>query len=470
MRFYTINLLSLSPIVLLLLVDNSVWSVLCVSVYVLFWLNDYALSTTPLYRNYPLIGRLHSIAHLLRNLFSDTPPPYSQGTLNVINSYANNKVHYSSFGKQTLPTATHAIKHVIFPKEKTQKNISVIIGGSSCTQKYSSAIFNISALSFGSITLNAIETLSLAAQKGNFYYNTGEAGIHQRAIDGKGDLVWQLGTGYFGCRDIDGQFNEDLYIQKANLPNVKMIEIKLSQGSKPALGGFLPASKVSQEVADLCGVALNKDSILPITHSAFDSVEQLPEFIQKLRSMSKGKPIGLKLCLGNAVELENLISSMKDKQIYPDFITVDSSNGGTGSAPSEYQDSVGMPLYPALAMIDQLLKKYGLREEVRVIASGKISVASDIFIALAHGADICVAARPFLIAMGCVQAMACESSVCPSGITSSHKWLDKAVQPAIRSQYLVNYQSQMIDNFAKLLSSAGLSSPSEISEKHLYKI
>ena len=468
MRVYAINIFGTVSLALILNGISSVWTWVVAAGYLMFWLHDRVVSDVPLYRNYPVLGRLQSTIKPILSGSSDNLLPYARGTFDTVRSYARGVTPYSSFGKQTLSNNKYAIRHVMFPKDNVASDFRITIGGTQCRQRYACSILNISALSFGSITPNAIKTLSCAADKGRFFYNTGEAGIHQNAFDGNGDLVWQIGTGYFGCRTIDGTFDERLFEQKANLANVKMIEIKISQGSKPALGGFLPGSKVSQEVATLCGIPVHKDSILPTAHSAFSSVEALPDFIAKIRQLSNGKPIGLKLCVGNQQELGQLFHEMKKSSCYPDFIAIDGNNGGTGSAPVEYQDSVGMPLLPALTIVDNLLVEYGLREEIRILASGQISVARDMFIALAHGADICVAARPFLIAMGCVQALACGSSLCPAGITSSHPWLDKAVKPEKRSRYLVNYQQQMRANLGNLVASAGLSTPSEITRSHLF--
>jgi len=469
MRFYLINAIVLCLCLLPAYFFGWMAGFLLALPYIFLIMYDRFFSGHPLYRNYPISGRFYKVWHYASGLQGQIPP-YTNNVVKVIQAYAKGETPYSSFGARSLVNNGCNIRHSIYPRQQPKTEFSTAIGGKHCKKPYNASLFNISALSFGSITTNAIETLSRSAAAGNFYYNTGEAGLHSSALAGKGDLVWQVGTGYFGCRTKEGMFCDALFEEKSQLHAIKMIEIKLSQGSKPALGGFLPAKKVTTEIAELCGIEAFKDSILPTGHSAFSSPQELLAFIQKIRRLSGYKPVGIKLCVGTDHELETLISEMKKRDVYPDFITVDSSDGGTGAAPVEYQDTVGVPLWHGLQLVDSLLKQYALRDNIKIIASGKISVASDIFLALAHGADLCLAARPFMIAMGCIQALSCESGLCPSGITSSHYWLNQGVSPGHRAKFLTDYHAKMLETFGKLLASCGLDKTETITLKHILKV
>ncbi|MEJ2633125.1 MAG: FMN-binding glutamate synthase family protein [Acidihalobacter sp.] len=465
MRYYLINVsLLLAPLGIFML--GADWVGILVGL--LLWASyagDRWLSDNPLYRNYPLTGRLLGLIRRSSRIALDRP--YPEGSVHVIMAYGRGEAPYSSFGTRHLPDDKLWVRHSNFSVAEPRGKFVVTVGGKDCAQPYECALFNISALSFGALTANAIKALSMAAHRGGFFYNTGEAGLHSAALEGKGELVWQIGTGYFGCRDKQGRFDEEAFTRIAHLSNVRMVEIKLSQGSKPALGGFLPASKVNKEIAELCGIPAYKDSVLPMRHAAFDSPSSLLRFITRLRKLSDGKPVGIKLCVGQRSEVEALVRAMAEADTFPDYIAIDGNDGGSGAAPVEYQDGVGIPLREGLQLFDSLLRQAGLRNNIRLIASGKIVTAKDVFASIAHGADICVAARPFLLAMGCVQALACETGMCPTGITSSHWGLDKGVSPGKRAQYLANYQRGVVETFGKMLASADLTTPSQITPAHI---
>lgn len=291
------------------------------------------------------------------------------------------------------------IKHSIYAKSPSHELPRVWVGGEQCKQPYNASLLNISAMSFGSLSDRAQIALNTGAKKGNFYHNTGEGGISPYHMQG-GDLCWQIGTGYFGCRDDEGNFNPELFEKYANLENVKMIEIKLSQGAKPGHGGVLPGVKNTPEIAKIRHVKAGETIISPPSHSAFSDAAGLLKFVQQLRDLSGGKPIGFKLCVGDTKEFEDICTQMNLLKIYPDFITVDGAEGGTGAAPPEFSDGVGMPLEPALIFVNKTLENYNLRKKLRIIASGKVLTSLDILRAVAMGADMCNNARGFMFSLG----------------------------------------------------------------------
>src|SRR5690606_27650830 len=278
-----------------------------------------------------------------------------------------------------------------------------------CSQPYSSSVFNISAMSYGSLSKNAVSALNEGARIGNFYHNTGEGGLTDYHLSGGGDVVWQIGTGYFGCRHPDGSFNAEAFSEKAQHPQVKMVEIKLSQGAKPGHGGILPAAKVTPEVARIRLVEWGKEFDSPPFHRSFSSPVGLLEFVEKLRGLSGGKPVGFKLCVGRRHEFLAICKAMVDTGIYPDFITVDGGEGGTGAAPLEFSNSVGMPLRDALAFVYDCLTGFDLKRHIKIIASGKIATGFDLVKNFALGADICNSARGMMMALGCIQALQCNA-------------------------------------------------------------
>ncbi|MBX2859809.1 MAG: FMN-binding glutamate synthase family protein, partial [Vampirovibrio sp.] len=296
------------------------------------------------------------------------------------------------------------INHSLIPVEPPHEDPRVTIGGDHCTQPYSASIFNISAMSYGSLSKNAVLALNEGAQIGRFAHNTGEGGLSPHHLKPGGDIIWQIGTGYFGCRTPEGNFCPENFKKRATLNNVKMIELKLSQGAKPGHGGILPAEKVTEEVAEIRGVKLGKDVMSPPAHQAFNTPRGLLEFLAKLRELSGGKPVGFKLCVGSKQEFLSICKAMVETGLLPDFITVDGSEGGTGAAPLEFSDSVGMPLNDGLVFVHNALVGCDLRNKIRVIASGKVTTAFDLISKLAMGADMCNSARGMMFALGCIQA------------------------------------------------------------------
>jgi glutamate synthase domain-containing protein 2 len=343
------------------------------------------------------------------------------------------------------------------------------IGSSQCKQPYDASLLNISAMSFGALSHNAVLALGYGAKMGHFAHNTGEGGLSHYHLQTGADLIWQIGTGYFSCRDEQGHFSSELFAEKAKYPQVKMIEIKLSQGAKPGHGGILPADKNSEEIAAIRGVKPHTRVDSPPTHSTFSTPFELLQFVQQLRDLSEGKPVGFKLAIGQKDEFIAICKAMLETGIYPDFITVDGGEGGTGAAPLEHTNSVGMPLREALAFVSDVLIGFNLKKEIKIIVSGKMITGMDIVKALALGADLCASARSFMLSLGCIQALQCHKNTCPSGIATQDKSLSKGLVVTDKKQRVANYHSETLHSFKELLASAGLSHPDQLSRVHIYQ-
>ncbi len=420
----------------------------------------------PLLRNYPVVGRLHGLLHLAGRLFGLRQPlaPYSWATVELVQERAAGRGALSAFG--ALHPAPGALLHAMSPAETEEVPERLVIGAD-CAQPYSASYLNISALAFGAVSERAIETLSRGARAGGFYYNTGEAGLPEAFLQGGGDLVWQLGTGYFGCRDRAGRLDEGAFRERAALPAVKMIELKLSQGSKPAKGGLLPGEKVTRRVAEVCQIPEGEPSILPATHSAFATPAEMMELVARLREGSGGKPVGIKLCLGRSVDLFAMVKAMVATGVAPDYLAIDGAEGGTGAAPVEFQSFVGVPLARALPLVRDALVGCGLRDRVKVIASGKVTTGADMVMAIASGADLCAAARPFLLALGCMQALICASNQCPVGLTTQDPRLTRGIVPEAQAVKVMRYHQHTVLAFRELVAAAGCKRPSQLGPEHV---
>ena len=346
------------------------------------------------------------------------------------------------------------IKHSIYAKHPKEELPRVTIGGEACKQPYNASLFNISAMSFGALSDRAQMALNRGAKKGNFYHNTGEGGISPHHLEG-GDLCWQIGTGYFGCRNEKGNFDAELFKKYANLENVKMIEIKLSQGAKPGHGGVLPAVKNTHEIAAIRHVPAGVTILSPPSHSAFSNAEGLLRFVDQLRELSGGKPTGFKLCIGDTTEFEDICEQMNILKIYPDFITVDGAEGGTGAAPPEFSDGVGMPLEPALIFVNRTLINYEVRDKLRIIASGKVLTSLDILRAVAMGADLCNNARGFMFSLGCIQALRCNTNTCPTGVATQDKMLIKGLDTNDKTERVYQFHRNTLHTCNELIAAAG---------------
>lgn len=347
--------------------------------------------------------------------------------------------------------------------------LRVMVGGPQCRQPYDASIFNISAMSFGALSQNAILALNRGAKTGGFYHNTGEGGISPYHLESGGDLVWQIGTGYFGCRDLQGQFDPEAFREKSCWPSVKMIELKLSQGAKPGHGGILPADKNTNQIALIRSVEPGTQVDSPPCHSAFGTPIEMMRFIQQLRELSDGKPVGFKLALGRESEFVALCKAMVETGITPDFITVDGGEGGTGAAPLEYTNSVGMPLREALAFVENCLLGFDLRDDIRLIASGKIFTGFHLIKHLALGADICNSARGMMLALGCVQSLTCNSNRCPTGVATQDPLLYRGLVVEDKATRVAQFHAKTLEATADLLGSTGMTHSRLLNRTHVHR-
>ncbi len=457
------------------------WSVLFaavpVAVLLLLGVLDMLQHTHAIRRNFPLIGRLRylfeSIRPEIQQYFvesNESGRPFSRQLRSLVYQRAKNVTDTVPFGTEedVYAVGYEWMNHSLLAKHPPKEQPRIIIGGAACKQPYSAAVLNVSAMSYGSLSVNAVRALNLGAQAGGFYHNTGEGGLSSHHLCG-GDVVWQIGTGYFGCRDADGRFDEKRFAERAIHPNVKMIEIKLSQGAKPGHGGILPAAKVTPEIAEIRGVSLGRDVLSPPTHGAFSTPVGLCEFIGKLRELSGGKPIGFKLCVGKRREFLAICKAMIATQILPDFITVDGGEGGTGAAPLEFSNTLGTPLDEGLIFVHNALRGSGLRTQIRVIASGRVMTGFDLAHHLAIGADVCNSARAMMFALGCIQAQRCNTNRCPTGVATQDPSLVGGLVIADKSQRVTNFQRNTVRAFTELLAAAGLEHPSELRPWHIMR-
>lgn len=428
-------------------------------------------------RNFPLVGHfrylLESISPEIQQYFIESNTdgkPFDRNTRALAYRRAKSVNDTHPFGTQRDIGESNymALRHSIYAVVPKDKDPRVMIGGKDCLQPYSASIYNISAMSFGSLSSRAIISLNKGAAKGNFYHNTGEGGISHYHRNG-GDLVWQIGTGYFGCRDEHGNFSPEAFQEKANWPEVKMIEIKLSQGAKPGHGGVLPGVKNTPEIAEIRGVKSGETILSPPAHSAFHNEEGLIDFVSHLRELSGGKPVGFKLCIGRTEEFLAICKAMMKRNSFPDFITIDGAEGGTGAAPLEFSDSVGIPLLPALIFVRSTLEKFGIRDQIKVIASGKAISAFSIVRNIAIGADICNAARGFMFSLGCIQALRCNSNDCPTGVATQRKSLEKGLVVTDKAERVFNYHKNTVHAVVELLGASGHQHTSELTAADLVR-
>ena len=442
-------------------------------------LNDLLQKKQEIRRNFPVLGNfryfLESIRPEINQYFIESNidgRPFSRERRSVIYQRSKGVEDTVPFGTQGDVYAADYewINHSIAPKHPPQEVPRVVIGGLDCKKPYSASYLNISAMSYGSLSKSAILALSMGAKKGAFYHNTGEGGLTPHHLEGGGDLVWQIGTGYFGARNTDGSFSPEKFEKrvKANA-QVKMIEIKLSQGAKPGHGGILPAAKVTKEISEIRDVPIGKDVISPPWHTAFDSPLGLMKFIKLLRELSGGLPVGFKLCLGKRREFMALCKAMIETGITPDFITVDGGEGGTGAAPLEFSNSIGTPLNEGLVFIHNALTGSGLRDRIKLIASGKVTTGVQLFSKLALGADLCNSARGMLFSLGCIQALRCNTNTCPTGVATQDPALVKGLVVADKFERVARYHKATVKSFLEIVGAAGLSDPKSIKPWHVQK-
>jgi glutamate synthase domain-containing protein 2 len=430
--------------------------------------------------NFPVAGRLRYVFEDLRPKIqqyfveSDTDgAPINRNERSVIYQRAKKQIDTVPFGTQldVYAEGYEWITHSIAPKDfhHMDHNPRIKFGGRDCKQPYAMSVLNVSAMSFGSLSKNAILSLNAGAKIGGFAHNTGEGGLSPYHLEPGGDVIWQIGTGYFGARTEDGKFSDDAFTKNATRPTVKMIEIKLSQGAKPGHGGILPAKKNTPEIAAIRLVKPGTTVFSPPFHSAFSTPEELLMFIQRLRNLSGGKPVGFKLCIGRKTEFLSICKAMVKYKIYPDFITVDGGEGGTGAAPPEFTNFVGMPLLDALAFVDNSLRGFGIRDEMKIIASGKVLTGFHILRAMALGADTCNCARAMMMALGCIQALECNKNTCPTGVATQDPYFMKGLVVEDKKQRVANFHKNTVESFVELMGAMGIDNPERINRTHVYR-
>ncbi|MBS0441642.1 MAG: FMN-binding glutamate synthase family protein [Proteobacteria bacterium] len=428
-------------------------------------------------RNYPVIGHLRFLLEYIRPEMrqyfiegDNEAAPFSRQQRSLVYQRAKGDSDKRPFGTQMDVHAVgyEWINHSLQPSRLSTHDFRVTIGAGR-SQPYDASVFNISAMSFGALSANAVLALNEGARRGGFAHDTGEGSISRHHRANGGDLIWEIGSGYFGCRHPDGSFSEERFIENARLPQVKMVELKLSQGAKPGHGGVLPGPKVTAEIAEARGVPVGTDCISPSAHSAFATPIEMLRFIDRLRDLAGGKPTGFKLCIGHPWEWFAIAKAMLETGIVPDFIVVDGAEGGTGAAPLEFTDHVGAPLQEGLLLVHNTLVGLNLRERVRVGCAGKVVSAFDIARAMALGADWCNAARGFMFALGCIQAQSCHTGNCPTGVTTQDPLRQRALDVPTKAQRVLNYHQQTLHALQELVQAAGLNHPSEISASHIVR-
>jgi glutamate synthase domain-containing protein 2 len=428
-------------------------------------------------RNFPIIGNLRylfeSVRPEMQQYFVESNTsgrPFSRELRSVVYQRAKGAIDTKPFGTEldVYASGYEWINHSLVPKHAPDVPHRVIVGGKDCKQPYAAALLNISAMSYGSLSKNAITALNRGAKLGGFAHNTGEGGISPYHLEG-GDLIWQIGTGYFGCRDDKGGFSPEEFAQKAARPEIKMIELKLSQGAKPGHGGILPAGKLTAEIAEIRDVPMGQDVLSPPAHSTFSTPIELCRFIGRLRELSGGKPTGFKLCVGKPREFFAICKAMLATGITPDFITVDGGEGGTGAAPVEFSNRLGMPLEEGLVFVHNALTGIGLRHEVRIIASGRIVTGFGIAQKLAMGADLCNSARAMMFALGCIQALQCNTNRCPTGVATQNPDLVRGLDVPDKSVRVHNFHRSTVHAFSELLAAAGLERPNQLRPWHVQR-
>lgn len=427
-------------------------------------------------RNYPVTGHLRFLLEYIRPeirqyfLESDEEKlPFSRNQRGMAYSRAKRQNDKRGFGTivPVYGKDSEWLGHSAVPAHAVPKSFRFTIGGPKCTQPYESSIFNISAMSFGSLSPNAIRALNRGAKMGNFAHDTGEGSISGYHREHGGDLIWEIGSGYFGCRTSDGHFDAAKFAAQAASPQVKMIEIKLSQGAKPGHGGVLPGAKVTFEIAQTRGVAEGEDCVSPASHSAFSTPAGLVEFIVRLRELSGGKPVGFKLCIGHPWEWFAIAKAMVQADSYPDFIVVDGSEGGTGAAPVEFSDHVGMPLREGLRLVHNTMVGIGKRDQISIGASGKIISGFDIARAIALGANWCNSARGFMFALGCIQSRSCHTDHCPTGVATQDPIRQRALVVPDKAVRVRNFHHETVEALSELVGAAGMTHPRQLKPDHI---
>ncbi|MBK8293760.1 MAG: FMN-binding glutamate synthase family protein [Solirubrobacterales bacterium] len=432
-------------------------------------------------RNYPVIGHMRFLLedagpelhqYLVEN--DEDGRPFSRDARSLMYQRAKSVQDKKPFGTElnVYSDGYTWMNHSMATRpmaENPEEDLRVTVGGPQCKQPYSSSVLNISAMSFGALGGAAVRAMNLGAKNGNFAHDTGEGGMSIHHKEAGGDLIWQIGTGYFGCRTEDGEFSPEAFAKYSVEPQVKMIEIKVSQGAKPGHGGILPAAKVTEEIAEARLVPQGKDVFSPTYHKEFSTPLELMDFISRLRELSGGKPVGFKICIGDPVEFMSTVKAMLETGVVPDFIVVDGGEGGTGAAPAEFSDSLGVPLLEGLMLVHNTLVGAGIRDQLKLGASGKLVNAAAMAQAMALGADWCNSARAFMLAVGCIQSQRCHTNQCPVGVTTQDPGLQRALVVSDKSERVHNYHRNTVEALAEMIAAMGLEHTSELNPHQVVK-
>lgn len=453
------------------------WTLVFVAPIVVVGTHDLMQTKHTIRRNFPVVGNFRYLFEAIRpeiNQYfveSNTDGvPFSREQRSLVYQRAKGTLDTLPFGTQrdVYEVGFEWLNHSLHPVRVDPLSLKVRVGGPDCPQPYEASLMNVSAMSYGALSSRAVLALNGGAKDGGFAHNTGEGGISPYHLEPGGDLIWQIGTGYFGCRTKDGRFDPDKFAEKSKIPNVKMIEIKLSQGAKPGHGGILPAAKVNKEVAEIRGVPLGKDVNSPPAHSAFTTPVELLQFVKTLKDLS-GKPVGFKMCLGKRREFLAICKAMHKLGVTPDFITVDGGEGGTGAAPLEFSNHIGTPLTEALIFVHNALIGFGVRERVKIVAAGKITSGFGIVKRLSLGADIIYSARGFMMALGCIQALRCHNNTCPTGVATQDSNLVAGLSVSNKRKRVTEFHRETLESAAEIMGAMGVEKSSDLRPWHLMR-
>lgn len=454
------------------------WPALAFGALAVVGLMDYLQPRQSIRRNYPVLAHFRFFFEMIRPeirqyfIESDTDElPFSRAQRSIIYQRAKGVADKRPFGTQldVYEPQYEWINHSLMPATIASHDFRVTVGGAECSQPYSASVMNISAMSFGALSANAVLALNEGARRGHFYHDTGEGSVSRYHREPGGDLVWEIGSGYFGCRSPQGGFDAERFRENAASAQVKMIEIKLSQGAKPGHGGVLPGAKVTPEIAEARGVPLGEDCVSPATHSAFSTPIEMMEFVARLRELAGGKPVGIKLAIGHPWEIFGVVKAMLQTGITPDFIVVDGGEGGTGAAPLEFTNHVGAPLREGLMLVHNTLVGANLRARVKIGASAKIVTAFDIARSMAMGADWCNSARGFMFALGCLQAQVCHTGHCPTGVTTQDPKRMRALVVPDKAERVYQFHRNTLHALQELMAAAGLTHPNQLGPEHIIR-
>jgi glutamate synthase domain-containing protein 2 len=467
----------LTLLMILIMLKDARWFLIFLTPIVILWMYDLLQKKRSILRNFPVLGHMRYILEFIRPEVQqyfiandEDERPFNREVRSIIYQRAKNVRDTVAFGteRDIMQIGYTWVLHSLDPKKISDVEPRIMVGGPDCKKPYNASRLNISAMSFGSLSPNAIMALNKGAQLGGFAQNTGEGGLSPYHLQG-GDIIFQIGTAYFGCRDENGHFDAKEFAIEANRPEVKMIEIKLSQGAKPSHGGILPAAKLTPEIAKVRKVPMGKDVLSPPAHSEFNSPIGLLQFVKKLRDLTDGKPVGFKLCLGRKDEFLSICKAMLETGILPDFITVDGAEGGTGAAPLEFTNHVGEPLEAGLLFIHNALVGINVRDSIRVICSGKIATGFDMVEKIALGADMCGAARAMMMSVGCIQSKQCNANTCPTGVATQNPRLQHGLVVDEKKHRAANFHKNTMKSFLEIVGAMGLTNPSELKPHFLMR-